>query len=92
MHISLNFLSSKPAQMAQRSFKTCHGSGRIQREEMERKIETKIVTALMFSHSGNLKLASNARVRINPLPLPSPPPLQIPGSVNQGDVPNKQDM
>ena len=43
---------------------------------MERKIETKIVTALMFSHSGNLKRGSNASVRINPLPLPSPfPPL-----------------
>ena len=58
---------------------------------MERKLETKIVTALMFSHSGNLKLGSNARVRINPLPLPSPfpPPLHITGSVNQGDVPNR---
>ena len=31
---------------------------------MERKIETKIVTALMFSQSGNLKLGSNPRVRI----------------------------
>ena len=59
---------------------------------MERKIETKIVTVLMFSHSGNLKLGSNARVRINPLPLPSPsppPPLPITGSVNQGEVPNR---
>ena len=65
---------------------------------MERKLETKIVTALMFSHSGNLKLVSYARVRINPLPLltpfplpflplPYPPPLHITGSVNQGDVP-----
>ena len=41
---------------------------------MERKIETKIVTVLMFSHSGNLKLGSNARVS---------------GSVNQEDVPNR---
>ena len=56
---------------------------------MERKLETKIVTALMFSHSGNLKLGSNARARINPLPLPSPSPLHITGSVNQGDVPNR---
>ena len=56
---------------------------------MERKIETKIVTALMFSHSGNLKLGSNARVRINPLSLPPTPPLRITGSVNQGEVPNR---
>ena len=54
---------------------------------MERKIETKIVTVLMFSHSGNLKLGSNARVRINPSPFP--PPLHITGSVNQGEVPNR---
>ena len=53
---------------------------------MERKIETKIVTVLMFSHSGNLKLGSNARVRITP---PPPPPLHITGSLNQEDVPNR---
>ena len=59
---------------------------------MERKIETKIVTVLMFSHSGNLKLGSNARVRITqslPPTPPPPPPLHITGSVNQEDVPNK---
>ena len=63
--ISLNFLSSKLEQMAE--VFNCHGSahGRIQfsckccshardkktKVKMERKIETKIVTALLFSHS-----------------------------------------
>ena len=40
---------------------------RWQKEKIERKIETKIVTVLMFSHSGNLTLGSNAGVGITPL-------------------------
>ena len=88
-HFSLNFLSSKLEQMAEVFNCHGSAHGRIQFsckcclyapdkktkvKQMDRKIKTKIVTALMFSHSDNLK----TWIKCHDSNTPSPPPLPHP--------------
>ena len=61
-----------------------HGA-RSQRQKMERKTETKIVTALMFSYSGKLKTWIKCQGSNTP-PPPHSPPLHMTDSV---DVPKR---
>ena len=57
---------------------------------MEKKIETKIVTAFMFSHSDNLNPSIKCHGSNTPSPPPPTPPLHITGTVDRVPKPNMQ--